>query len=143
MTFEAAILPFCGGLLIGAAALTLWITIGRIFGVSSIIGGMLGSSSTELPWRVAVLLGLLTGGILMRTATGLRVFGTGTAPLLTVIVAGLLVGFGTRLGGGCTSGHGVCGVARLSKRSLVATLVFMAFGMATVYVMRHVLGQAQ
>ena len=128
-----------GGALIGAAAAVLALLNGRIAGISGILGGVLSGpfTSSEWAWRAAFLLGLISAPLAYVAWTGtasIRVAaGTGT-----VIVAGLLVGFGTRLGGGCTSGHGVCGTARLSPRSLLATGLFMLAGMVVVAVVRGV-----
>lgn len=126
-----------GGLLIGAAAVLLFALNGRIAGVSSILGGLLDESGGRA-WRVAFTLGLV-GGAALAAALGLAARSAGGEPALLLVASGFLVGIGTSVGGGCTSGHGVCGLARLSPRSLVATLVFMAAGVATVFVARHVL----
>lgn len=125
-----------GGALIGLAATLLYAGIGRIAGVSGILNRAV-EQRTERGWRIAFLLGLVA-------AAGLWLAGNGIAPrsgfpLGWLLVAGLLVGFGTRLGNGCTSGHGICGLARLSPRSLAAVLAFMGSGIATVYVLRHLL----
>lgn len=128
-----------GGALIGLAATLLYAALGRIAGISGILNQAL-EQTGDRAWRFAFLLALIAGAALW--------FGFGTQvaaprtgfPLPWLIAAGLLVGFGTRLGNGCTSGHGICGLARLSKRSLVAVLVFMACGAATVFVLRHVIG---
>ena len=127
-----------GGALIGLAAAVLVLANGRIMGISGILGGLLSGPREEMLWRAAFLGGLLVGAL---AAT--RLFAPGaavelTAPWPVLAVAGLLVGFGTRLGNGCTSGHGVCGIARGSPRSLAATLVFFCVALATVFVMRHV-----
>jgi uncharacterized membrane protein YedE/YeeE len=130
-----------GGALIGASAALLLLGSGRIAGISGIVGGLMmseGRGKSEF-WRALFVIGLVLGAWLAAQAG----FGFGVeiaAGWPTIIVAGLLVGFGTRMGGGCTSGHGVCGLARFSKRSLAATLTFMAAGMATVFVLRHVMG---
>ncbi len=129
-----------GGALIGASsALLLWLT-GRIAGISGILGGLLSPSRGEFVWRVLFLAGLVLGVVLYRAGggplTGITI--TSSTPLL--IIGGLLVGFGTALGRGCTSGHGICGLARLSPRSLAATLVFMASAAVTVFVLRHLAG---
>ena len=129
-----------GGLLIGAAASLLWLALGRIAGISGILGRALqGEGGMERLWRILFLIGLPAGAAL---AVLLGWAGAPSAPpanLGLAIVGGLLVGFGTRLGSGCTSGHGICGLARLSPRSLAATLIFMAAGMASVFVLRHLL----
>ena len=128
-----------GGILIGFSALLLLHANGRIAGISGIVGGLLRSGHGDKHWRLAFLVGLLGAPLLWRMLAELPpVIIDADWPLL--IVAGLLVGISTRYGAGCTSGHGVCGVSRLSPRSLVATLAFMASGFATVYVVRHLLG---
>ena len=126
-----------GGALIGIAASLLLLLNGRIAGVSGIVGGIFGTGgAAERFWRVAFVIGLICGAAIYSFTSGgfnieLR------ASNLALIVAGLLVGFGTRLGSGCTSGHGVCGLARRSPRSLAATITFMLFGIVTVFVIRH------
>ena len=130
---------FLGGMLIGLAAVLLLLANGRIAGVSGIVGGLLSRTPGDTGWRAAFILGLWLGALVYWAAGGplFELEFTGTPAVM--IVAGLLVGYGTRLGNGCTSGHGVCGIARLSPRSMVATGVFMASGIATVYVMRHMI----
>jgi len=127
-----------GGALIGLAAALLLMLNGRIAGVSGILGGLIERGVTDRGERLAFIGGLLVGPVLYALVLQ-RPAITIDASAITLIAAGLLVGYGTRLGGGCTSGHGVCGVARLSPRSLIATAVFMAAGIVTVYVMRHML----
>ncbi|TBW56071.1 YeeE/YedE family protein [Marinobacter halodurans] len=128
-----------GGLIIGLAAVLLILINGRIAGISGILGGLLTPSRGESAWRAAFLLGMIAAPLLWLALAALPAIQIeASTPLL--IVAGLLVGFGTRLGSGCTSGHGVCGLSRLSPRSLVATVLFMGAGFATVFVVRHVLG---
>lgn len=129
-----------GGLLIGVAAtLMLW-TNGRITGISGIVSGVLIPNKTDTVWRTCFLAGLILGpiGYITVSGQGLTIV-TQASPLLSVI-AGLAVGFGTRLGSGCTSGHGICGIARFSKRSFLATAVFMLSAMITVYITRHLMG---
>jgi len=131
-----------GGALIGLASVMLLLGNGRIAGVSGILGGSLFGPRAELGWRLAFLLGLPLGAwLVQQLAPGAMGFAITPQPAL-LIAGGLLVGFGTQLGGGCTSGHGICGLARGSPRSLVATLTFIATGAATVFVVRHVLGAA-
>ena len=126
-----------GGLLIGTAAtLTLW-TSGRIAGISGILAGSLFQKGQEAFWRGLFLCGLLLGGATYSLFNSGLEIETEATPLMTIL-AGLLVGFGTRMGNGCTSGHGVCGIARFSGRSLVATITFMMVAMITVWVIRHV-----
>jgi uncharacterized membrane protein YedE/YeeE len=129
-----------GGALIGLASSLLMLANGRIAGISGILGPSLFPSQGDLVWRLAFLVGLPLGaGIVQQLSADLH--GFAITPRLGVLIAGgLLVGFGTQLGNGCTSGHGVCGLARGSRRSLVATLVFMASGVGTVFIMRHVVG---
>lgn len=131
-----------GGVLIGLAAALMLAINGRILGVSGIAAGLFasGSSGLERVLRTAFLLGMLAGGIAIGKIFPQALPGAVSSNPLLLGVAGLAVGFGTRLGGGCTSGHGVCGMARLSPRSLLATGVFMAVGILTVFVIRHVLG---
>jgi uncharacterized membrane protein YedE/YeeE len=128
-----------GGALIGLGSLILLATLGRIAGISGILGGLLQKPDSDTPWRLAFLIGLPVGAFLMaRYMGGFEPrLATGT---LGLAVAGLLVGFGTRLGSGCTSGHGICGLARLSPRSLAAVVIFMASGFVTVFVTRHLIG---
>jgi uncharacterized membrane protein YedE/YeeE len=128
-----------GGLLIGLATALMMLLNGRIAGISGIVGGLLARNGSEVGWRAVFVVGLLLGAFVYLLPTG------GTLPvriessLPIMVVAGFLVGFGTRLGSGCTSGHGVSGIARLSKRSVVATLVFMSVGIITVFITGHVL----
>jgi uncharacterized membrane protein YedE/YeeE len=123
---------FAGGLLIGLAAAIFILFHGRIMGVSGIVGGLLHSSKVDRSWRLSFLAGLILAPLIAKFA--------GLAPAIRIeqsmiwlVVAGFLVGFGTSLGSGCTSGHGVCGIARLSPRSITATIIFMAFAMLTVW----------
>ncbi|HFF5965489.1 TPA: YeeE/YedE family protein [Stenotrophomonas maltophilia] len=131
-----------GGALIGAAAVLLLATVGRVAGISGIAAGSLRAAEGERGWRWAFLLGLLAAAGLVLWLQSLpeaspRVLLRDALPAWQLIGAGLLVGFGTRLGSGCTSGHGVCGMARGSKRSLLAVLVFMACAMLTTFLVRH------
>ncbi len=139
--FESWSRAATGGALIGIAAAVMILGSGRIAGVSGILGGLVfGPEKDEAPWRGLFLLGLVVGAflmILLRPELGKATLQVGW---LGMIAAGLLVGFGVRMGGGCTSGHGVCGIARFSRRSLVATVTFMVTGMLMVLVVRHVLG---
>ena len=129
-----------GGLLIGAAATLMFWTNGRIAGISGILGGILMPRKTDTLWRACFLGGLLLGPVGYIVVSGRELdIDIQASPLLTIL-AGLAVGFGTRLGSGCTSGHGICGISRFSGRSFLATAVFMIAGIATVYVARHVLG---
>jgi len=128
-----------GGLLIGLAAAILWLTDGRIAGISGIVGSLPSARPGDITWRVALLAGLIVAPLLYAALAGTPVIPL-NATVPAILVGGLLVGFGTRLGGGCTSGHGVCGLARLSPRSLVATCLFMAAGFVTVFLARDVMG---
>ena len=130
----------CGGLLIGLAASVLLLFNGRIAGISGIVGGLLQRGKAgDFAWRVAFVLGLLLAPLLYRLFAALPASRIDAGwPVL--VVAGVLVGFGSRLGSGCTSGHGVCGLSRLSPRSLLATATFMGTGFVTVYAARHLLG---
>jgi uncharacterized membrane protein YedE/YeeE len=128
-----------GGALIGLAAGALVLLDGRVAGISGILGGLLRRNCDDSPWRVAFLVGLLMAPVAHVLVAPVPPSHLSHEPAL-LIAAGLLVGFGARLGGGCTSGHGVCGLARLSRRSLVATLVFMGVAAATVFVVRHLVG---
>ncbi|MGZ5092304.1 MAG: YeeE/YedE family protein [Burkholderiales bacterium] len=130
---------FLGGTLIGLAAVLLLLANGRIAGVSGIVGGIMSRTQGDVSWRVSFVVGLWLGALIYWAARA-QMFDVETvAPWPVMLIAGLLVGFGTRMGSGCTSGHGVCGIARFSKRSTVATVVFMAAGIATVFVTRHLL----
>jgi uncharacterized membrane protein YedE/YeeE len=121
-----------GGALIGLAAALLWRALGRIAGVSNILGGVLTEPGNDSVWRIAFLSGLLLSGLGAMLLIPNAVHFELKAGAGQLLVAGLLVGFGTQMGGGCTSGHGVCGIGRLSVRSIVATLCFMASGALTV-----------
>jgi uncharacterized membrane protein YedE/YeeE len=127
-----------GGALIGLSAAGAWWLLGRLAGVSNILGSAV-TDKEGRDWRIAFLCGLLAAGVLALALLA------GEAPFQLdagygqVVLAGLLVGFGTQLGSGCTSGHGICGISRLSLRSVVATLVFMAAGVVTVYVVQHLI----
>jgi uncharacterized protein len=142
MTSFAPYSALIGGILIGLSATLLLWTTGRIAGISGIVGGLLRPTATELPWRVAFIIGLIAAPLLYSAAGGTMPVIAMTPSLALAILGGLLVGYGTRLGGGCTSGHGVCGLARLSPRSLVATITFLLVALVTVFVTRHVLGGA-
>ena|SRR5690349_18899821 len=128
-----------GGLLIGLAAAMLVLFNGRIAGISGIIGGLLRPAGGDWGWRIAFVLGLVGAPavfLCFRSLPGAVIDASGPA----LAAAGLLVGLGTRYGSGCTSGHGVCGLSRLSPRSLVATVAFMIAGFVTVFVLRHLVG---
>jgi uncharacterized membrane protein YedE/YeeE len=128
-----------GGAMIGLAAVLLMASMGRIAGISGIASSLL-TGAQDRGWRIVFLIGLIAGPWLLFLLRGESAIGAPVVSWPWMAAAGLLVGFGTRLGGGCTSGHGVCGVARLSRRSLLATALFVAAGMATVFVIRQLLG---
>lgn len=129
-----------GGGLIGCAAGALYWLNGRIAGISGIFNGVLIPQAGDAAWRALFLLGLVAGASLYALLYPAGYRPRAGFPVALLVVGGFLVGFGTRMGGGCTSGHGVCGMARLSARSLVATVVFVLTGMLTVFVVRHVIG---
>lgn len=129
-----------GGVLVGLASALFLLSHGRICGISGIFGGLLRRAADMVPLRIGFLSGLLAGGIALRFLYPAALDSAWSPSLALAIPAGLLVGFGTQLGGGCTSGHGVCGISRLSARSLVATGTFMLTGIASVFVMRLVGG---
>jgi len=132
-------IPVIGGALIGISALAMLALLGRIAGISGIFAGVITAESGSA-WRWAFMVGLIAGPLLLQSQSG------SSAPLPSEagwpfsVVAGFLVGFGTRYAGGCTSGHGVCGIGRLSQRSIAATATFIGVGMVTVFITRHLLG---
>jgi uncharacterized membrane protein YedE/YeeE len=129
----------CGGLLIGLAAAILVLGNGRIAGISGITGGLLTAPANDRAWRIAFIAGLMAAPWIYRLLAPLPgVSIDASAP--SIVIAGLLVGLGTRYASGCTSGHGVCGISRGSVRSIVATIAFMTAGFVTVLVTRHILG---
>ena len=128
-----------GGMLIGVAAAMFLLVNGRIAGISGILGGLLRPAKGDIGWRIAFVLGLVIAPLAYSLAAPLPTVQV-DAGTLTMIAAGLLVGIGTRYGSGCTSGHGICGLSRLSPRSLVATAAFMLAGFAMVFVVRHLIG---
>ena len=131
-------MSLAGGLLLGLASALFILLNGRVLGISGILGGLLSPRRGDAAWRVFFLLGLAAAPVTLGwLAPGLIAAPRIDAGTAAIVAAGLLVGWGTRYGSGCTSGHGVCGLSRLSPRSLVATLSFMAAGFATVYVLRH------
>lgn len=130
----------CGGMLIGLSASLLLLCDGKIAGISGIAGGLLHPMKGDTLWRLLFFAGLLTGGTLFYLFSPHAFTISLSRSTGALIAAGLLVGFGTRLGNGCTSGHGVCGISRFSVRSIVATVTFMITGIATVYVINHLLG---
>ena len=131
---------FLGGLLIGVAALLMLLFNGKILGISGIVGGLLKRGPEQRRWRILFLVGLFVGsGLLLAIHPDAFRISFRLSPAVLVL-AGLLVGYGTRLGGGCTSGHGVCGVSRLSPRSLMATATFIGCGALTVFIVRQFFG---
>jgi uncharacterized membrane protein YedE/YeeE len=135
--FLAAVI---GGMLIGVSAVLLMASTGRIAGISGIAGGLLPPKvADDWRWRIAFIAGLLLAPLALNALAGSSGIGAPTAGLAILIPAGLLVGVGSALGNGCTSGHGICGLARLSLRSVVATATFMAVAIVTVFIMRHVI----
>jgi uncharacterized membrane protein YedE/YeeE len=140
MTNFAPVSGLVGGVLIGLAAIILMLTIGRIAGVCGIaLNAMTARDAAGRPWRLLFILGLPLGALLV-TAIGLKDWSgvSIAATMPTTVLAGFIVGFGSIVGSGCTSGHGICGLARFSMRSVVATVTFMATGAATVFIIRHV-----
>jgi uncharacterized membrane protein YedE/YeeE len=128
--------PLIGGVLIGSAASLMLVLNGRVTGISGIIYGALSPTKGDLLWRVLFLLGLVFGGYTLNLISAKSFENTLNSELITIVIAGLLVGFGTVMGSGCTSGHGVCGLSRLSVRSIVATLSFMSAGLLTVFLFK-------
>jgi uncharacterized membrane protein YedE/YeeE len=128
--------PLVGGMLIGLSAVMLWWSIAKIAGISGIVASLWQPNSPDFAWQLAFFVGLLVSPWLVGQLFGLPTITVSSSPWLYVI-AGLLVGVGTRMGSGCTSGHGICGNARFSPRSLVATIAFMATGFLTVFIGRH------
>ncbi len=128
-----------GGVLLGLASALFILVNGRVLGISGILGGLLRPRAGDSGWRIAFILGLLVAPAVWALFAAPVVPRIEAGPAV-LVVAGLLVGWGTRYGSGCTSGHGVCGLSRMSPRSLVATLAFMGTGFITVFVLRHLLG---
>ncbi len=131
-------MALAGGLVIGAATALLLLVNGRIAGISGIIGGLFRMQTGDIGWRAAFIVGLLFSATAWQFLHALPEIRIETNYML-LAAAGLLVGYGTRLGSGCTSGHGVCGISRRSPRSIAATITFMATGFATVYLIRHII----
>ncbi len=132
-------MPLLGGILIGLSSSTMLGGLGRITGISGILGASLSRFSRENVWRYSFLMGLVAGGLGFALMAPERMEYSFNFPWWQIALAGLLVGFGTRLGSGCTSGHGVCGMARTSKRSIMATVIFISFGILTV-ALRNLMG---
>lgn len=140
MTHFTPLSALIGGILIGLSATLMFLFFGRITGVSGIASNLIRSPTSENRWRLFFIAGLLLGGLFYHFSTVAHFPLRQNVSPYWLILAGLLVGFGTQLGSGCTSGHGVCGMARLSKRSFIATSLFLIAGIMTVYFMRHILG---
>ena len=140
MGMDVGTLLVIGGSLIGISSLLMLLLLGRITGISGILTGIITWNKTDgLPWRAAFIGGLILGAVLYQIIFGRPLPLQMQADGVMLVLAGLLVGMGTRLGSGCTSGHGVCGIARRSPRSIVSTVTFMAVAVITVYLTRHVL----
>lgn len=140
MNYHVWLTALAGGLLIGSAASLLFGLNGRLAGISGILGGIFSRDATERHWRIIFLAGLAFGAATWYAIGGSAPQARTHFPPALLIVAGLLVGYGTSLAKGCTSGHGVCGLGRLSPRSLIATTTFLASGIAATFVVRHLLG---
>jgi uncharacterized protein len=135
MTWDDVARPLAGGALIGISAALLLVLTGKTAGVSGIVDGVLRGEKDEWRWKAAFVVGLIAGGVILRLAMPGTLAAAAPRALWLVVLGGILVGFGARIGGGCTSGHGVCGIGRLSRRGIVGTLVFMAAGAVTVFVL--------
>ena len=129
-----------GGMILGVAAALYVLLHGRILGISGIVSGLLKPQQGDRAWRSALVLGLLSGPVIAALFFDIRPIIEVDADWFAILVAGFLVGLGAQYGSGCTSGHGICGLSRLSPRSLVATLTFMGAGFLTVFVLRHLIG---
>ncbi|WCP68761.1 YeeE/YedE family protein [Vibrio tubiashii] len=129
-----------GGMLLGTSSAMLLLINGKIAGISGVINGLVSPKEGDYWWRLLFAIGLIAGGVLTVLFTGIDAPDTSNTPMMGIVLAGLLVGAGTRLANGCTSGHGICGIGRLSKRSIIATSIFMCVAAITVYVRLHILG---
>ncbi|MCG6398989.1 YeeE/YedE family protein [Vibrio fluvialis] len=139
MTFTMPWESLLGGVLLGISATVMLLMNGKIAGISGILTGLLTPKSRDFAWRLLFAVGMVSGGVLGVLAFGSYIPTEFDSSTLLLAVAGLLVGIGTRLGNGCTSGHGICGIGRLSKRSIVATCVFMVVAAVTVFVRLHLI----
>lgn len=139
LTEFTPLMSFAGGLLIGLSALLLMLTWGRIAGMTAIIGGILPPLGRDWSWKAAFLAGAILAPLAL-SLTGYQVEYSVPVSTTALIIGGLIAGIGVTFGSGCTSGHGICGMARLSRRSIAATVTFMVFAIATVFLIRHVLG---
>lgn len=140
MTEFTPLASLLGGALIGLAAVLLMAFHGRVAGMTGILSGLIPPFASDWAWRAAFLLGAIVAPALIVTATGYTIPFESPTPAWWLVIGGVVVGIGVHFGSGCTSGHGVCGIARLSPRSIAATLTFMVSTAATVYLVRHVLG---
>lgn len=138
MSTSSFVPALIGGGLLGAAATVLLRANGRVAGISGIVGGLLKPRTGDAAWRLTFVIGMLFGGVLLAAFHPSALTIENEPPMWLAIVAGLLVGVGTQVGNGCTSGHGICGVSRLSPRSIVATATFIATGALATFVVRHV-----
>ncbi len=129
-----------GGIIIGCSIALLLLFNGRMAGISGIMNGLISPNKNDTQWRITFLLGLIIGAFLFNLFFSDSITLRQNYPLWLIALGGFLVGIGTRLGSGCTSGHGICGIANLSKRSLLATLTFMGSGMVTVFILKHLFG---
>ena len=136
---DAFITPLVGGLLIGSSAVLLLLSLGRIAGISGVVWGAI-SGQADNSWRWLFILGLALGPLLFHSISGSPYPTASAQPWWVALIGGLIVGIGVKMGSGCTSGHGVCGIGRLSMRSLTATVTFMVTGIVTVYITHHILG---
>ena len=135
MTFESfPWLSLIGGALLGLSAPMLLMINGKVAGISGIVNGVLSPKRNDLFWRLFFLIGMVAGGALSVMLIDIEIPSTDSIPTFVLVIAGLLVGFGTRLSNGCTSGHGICGVGRFSFRSIIATVIFMVVAALTVYI---------
>lgn len=142
MNLTAYLLPLLGGALIGLAVSLMLFWNGRVAGVSGIVNGTLKPTKNDFSWRFSFIAGLIAGGVLLRIFFPESISSDLDRSLGIISAAGLLVGFGTVMGNGCTSGHGICGLSRLSPRSIVATLTFMFFGILSATIFRQFVGGA-
>ncbi len=129
-----------GGMLLGVAAAFYMLLHGRILGISGIVSGLLNPQKGDVDWRVSVVLGMMSAPILAAVILDMHTIQVIDSDWFSIMVAGLLVGFGAQYGSGCTSGHGICGLSRLSPRSMVATMLFMFSGFMATFIIRHILG---
>lgn len=138
-SFTILWMPLIGGMLLGVSAIILLFFNGKIAGISGIFSGIISPKRNDTSWRVVFIMAMIAGGLMASTILGIPLAEEFPFSPIRVVVGGLLVGIGTKLGNGCTSGHGICGIGRLSKRSMVATVVFMATAIMTVFIRYHLL----